>query len=49
MLQPSCSLSDMPLSTLQPLTVLRSLQLPCAASWLLTVPLTDLLLATSFT
>ena len=35
MLQPSCSLANLPLSTLQPLTVLRSLQLPCAPRWLL--------------
>ena len=35
MLRPSCSLEDLPLSTLQPLTALRSLHLPSAPCWLL--------------
>jgi hypothetical protein len=29
-LQPSCNLAALPLVALQPLTILRSLQLPCA-------------------
>jgi hypothetical protein len=28
-LEPSCSLADLPLAVLQPLPLLRSLQLPC--------------------
>ena len=34
-LQPSCSLAALPMAALEPLTVLRSLQLPCAFLWLL--------------
>ena len=36
-LRPSCDLAALQLSQLQPLTALRSLQLPCAPCWLLIV------------
>lgn len=46
MLRPSCSLAALQLSQLQPLTAMRSLQLPCASCWLLIVLLLGLITAT---
>jgi hypothetical protein len=47
-LRPSCSSAALQLSQLQPLTGLRSLQLPCAPCRLVTVPFLNLITATGF-